>query len=313
MDKPLVSVCMITYKHEAFIAEAIEGVLMQKVDFEVELIISDDCSPDKTSEIVQHYINTHKNGSWIKYHRHEKNLGVMPNLLFALRECKGEYIALCDGDDYWTEVCKLTLQVEYLAKNRHIQIVFHDFKILTTDKKFKSSNLNRSESHSLSRKKMISNGMQTLSILMRNNLDNYLNKDWVGLYSGDVSIRAYFSQFTDAYYMNFIGGVYRVTELGIYSGKGFLHNFEKMVLSRKIIKKNLTEINYRDLNLSLASLYATGIYKHNLTGFYNWFRFFKYSFFSFKIKAIKSFIVVFFTKVKLSHFQKSIDPRYGGE
>lgn len=115
-NKPLVSVVMITYKHEAFIAEAIEGVLMQEVDFPVELIIADDCSPDGTKEIAQRYIETHPKGHWIKYTRHSQNKGMMPNFIWALEQAKGEYIALCEGDDYWTDPFKIQKQVDLMIK-----------------------------------------------------------------------------------------------------------------------------------------------------------------------------------------------------
>jgi glycosyltransferase involved in cell wall biosynthesis len=68
----MVSVSMITYKHELYIREAIEGVLMQQVNFPVELIIADDCSPDNTSTIVEEIIENHPNGHWIKYFRHSQ-------------------------------------------------------------------------------------------------------------------------------------------------------------------------------------------------------------------------------------------------
>lgn len=115
--KPMVSVVMITYNHEAYINEAIEGVLMQVADFPIELIIADDCSPDKTQEIVQGYIDTHPKGHWIKYTRHEQNKGMMPNFVWALKQAKGEYIALCEGDDYWTDPLKLQKQVDFLEEN----------------------------------------------------------------------------------------------------------------------------------------------------------------------------------------------------
>jgi glycosyltransferase involved in cell wall biosynthesis len=119
-----VSVIMITYKHESFIAEAIEGVLMQECDFEVELIIADDCSPDGTQEIVQKYIDEHPNGHWIKYHRHEKNIGMQENFLFAASKANGEFIALCEGDDYWIDDEKLQTQVQVILKNKNCQLVF---------------------------------------------------------------------------------------------------------------------------------------------------------------------------------------------
>jgi glycosyltransferase involved in cell wall biosynthesis len=129
-NTPLVSVVMITYKHEAFIAEAIEGVLMQECDFEVELIIADDNSPDKTSLIVSKYIETHPKGQWIKYTRHERNKGMMPNFIWALEQAKGKYIALCEGDDYWIDSSKLEKQVSFLEANSNASLSYHPVKII---------------------------------------------------------------------------------------------------------------------------------------------------------------------------------------
>ena len=140
-NTPLLSVIMITYKHEGFIAEAIDGVLMQECDFEVELIIADDCSPDKTSLIVSKYIETHPKGQWIKYTRHEHNKGMMPNFIFALEEAKGKYIAMCEGDDYWTDPYKLQKQVDFLEQNEEYNIVFHKVKILNFDGSFLDDDL----------------------------------------------------------------------------------------------------------------------------------------------------------------------------
>ena len=127
---PKVSVCMITYGHEKFIEEAINGVLMQQCDFEVELIIANDCSPDKTDEIIHKVIDSHPKSSWIKYIKHDKNIGMMPNFIFAMQECKGKYIALCEGDDYWTDPLKLQKQVDVLEANSDYVLCFHKVDIL---------------------------------------------------------------------------------------------------------------------------------------------------------------------------------------
>lgn len=131
--KPMVSVVMITYNHEAFIAEAIEGVLMQVADFPIEFIIADDCSPDRTNEIVQNYINNHPNGKWITYTRHPNNKGMMPNFIWALEQAKGKYIALCEGDDYWTDPLKLQKQVDFLEENEEYVVSGHNATIITND------------------------------------------------------------------------------------------------------------------------------------------------------------------------------------
>lgn len=139
MNNILVSVCMITYKHEEFIKHAIAGVLMQETDFEVELIIADDCSPDKTQQIVESFKN-HPNYNWIKYKKHLKNKGMMNNFVWSLRECKGQFIALCEGDDYWVNSNKLQKQYDFLIYNTSYSIVSHNSIRYELNGEFKSMN-----------------------------------------------------------------------------------------------------------------------------------------------------------------------------
>ena len=126
----MVSVVMMTYGHENYIRQAIEGVLMQNCFFEVELIVANDCSTDKTDLIIKDIIQNHPRGNWIKYHHHEKNVGMMPNFIFALHQATGKYVALCDGDDYWTDPLKLQKQVGFLEENEEYVLCFHKIKIL---------------------------------------------------------------------------------------------------------------------------------------------------------------------------------------
>lgn len=127
---PLVSVVMITYGHENYIRQAIEGVLMQECNFEVELIIANDCSPDKTDAVIQDVLNNHPKSHWIKYIQHKENKGMMPNFIFALGQAKADYVALCEGDDYWTDPLKLQKQVDFLEENLDYVLCFHQVDIL---------------------------------------------------------------------------------------------------------------------------------------------------------------------------------------
>lgn len=127
---PKVSVCMITYGHEKFIEQAINGVLMQECNFEVELIIANDCSRDKTDEVVKNILKNHPRASWIKYTKHKENLGMMPNFIFALKQCKAEFIAVCEGDDYWTDPFKLQKQVDFLDNNSEYVICWTKFSVV---------------------------------------------------------------------------------------------------------------------------------------------------------------------------------------
>lgn len=126
----MVSVIMLTYNHEKYIKQAIEGALMQETDFDFDLIIADDCSTDLTNEIVAEIIKNHSRGSKIKYFRHEKNIGVKENGLFGLSKCEGKYIALCEGDDYWTDPLKLQKQVDFLRLNIEYSFVFTPSQVL---------------------------------------------------------------------------------------------------------------------------------------------------------------------------------------
>lgn len=130
---PTVSVIMITYNHEKYIKQAIEGVLMQKCNFEIELIIANDCSTDKTDEIVQNILNSDSRSSIIKYVNHSTNIGMMPNFLDALKKAKGKYIAICEGDDYWVNSGKLEQQLEVLEQNLDSSVCFHATKYIHKD------------------------------------------------------------------------------------------------------------------------------------------------------------------------------------
>lgn len=135
VNAPIVSVCMISYGHEKYIEEAINGVLIQECDFEIELVISNDCSPDKTDDIIQKILKTHHRAHIIKYFRHKKNLGMMPNSIFAIEQCKGEYIASCEGDDFWTDKLKLKKQIDFLRKNQNCSLCFHNAEVIYEDTK----------------------------------------------------------------------------------------------------------------------------------------------------------------------------------
>jgi glycosyltransferase involved in cell wall biosynthesis len=116
---------MITYNHEKYIEEAINGVLMQETDFEVELIISNDNSLDQTDAIIQRILKEHPKGHWISYIKHEKNIGMMENLVDNFKRCHGEYIACCEGDHYWTDKHKLQIQINLMRENPQCYLSFH--------------------------------------------------------------------------------------------------------------------------------------------------------------------------------------------
>lgn len=129
---PKVSIVTITYGHEKYITETLDGVLMQQYQGPVELIIANDNSPDATDEVVKKYFseNPAPENFEIKYTKHDTNKGMMPNFIWALEQATGEYIALCEGDDYWIDALKLQKQVDFLEKHLDFSMIFSNAKVL---------------------------------------------------------------------------------------------------------------------------------------------------------------------------------------
>lgn len=112
---PLVSVFVLTYNHEKYISEAIEGILMQETNFDYDIVIGEDCSSDTTRSIILDY--QCKYPSKFKLLLPDKNIGALANQMAVLNACTGKYIAMCEGDDYWTDPYKLQKQIDVLETN----------------------------------------------------------------------------------------------------------------------------------------------------------------------------------------------------
>lgn len=123
LQKPLkVSVCVVTYNQEKYIAQCLQSIVDQETDFNFEVIVADDCSMDGTREIVQDFAE--KYPSVIKPIIHKKNIGAYKNFLFVHEKAAGEYVAHIDGDDYALPG-KLQAQANYLDENPECNIVWH--------------------------------------------------------------------------------------------------------------------------------------------------------------------------------------------
>ena len=128
IGKPFVSICCTTYNHENFIAKALDGFLMQETDFAFEVIVRDDASVDKTAEIIKEYEKKYPN--IIKPIYEAENgfkKGIRP-IVQTFKKATGKYIAICEGDDYWTDPKKLQIQKDFLDKNKDYVICYHEVK-----------------------------------------------------------------------------------------------------------------------------------------------------------------------------------------
>ncbi|MDD3415815.1 MAG: glycosyltransferase family 2 protein [Lachnospiraceae bacterium] len=144
-----VSVFMITYNHERFVEQAIKSIIEQKTDFKFELLIHDDASPDGTAGIINKYVNMYPDiitAIIQKENQFSKGKEITDEFLLPL--AKGEYVAFCEGDDFWTDNCKLQKQIDYLEHNKNIPAVSCRYNIVDKDGKVidishKGENLNR--------------------------------------------------------------------------------------------------------------------------------------------------------------------------
>lgn len=130
-DHPKVSVVSVSYNHEAFIRETLDGIVAQKTDFPVEVIISDDASTDATPAIIRDYADRYPH--LFRPVLRSENVGIHANVSDALSAARGEYLAICEGDDYWTDPMKLTKQVAFLDQHPETSLCFHPVQVLWTD------------------------------------------------------------------------------------------------------------------------------------------------------------------------------------
>ncbi len=124
--KPRVSVLLVTYNHEKYIRQALDGVMMQKTDFDFEVVVADDCSQDKTLAIIEEYAPDNLN---LRVLPTERNLGITRNYQRGFAACRGEYVAVLEGDDFWISPTKLKSLVAFLDQHPECAFCFHRFLI----------------------------------------------------------------------------------------------------------------------------------------------------------------------------------------
>lgn len=128
MNDVKVSACIIVYNHEKYIRDCLEGALSQQVNGDYEIVISEDRSTDNTRQIVEEY--QRKYPDKIKLFLNEKNLGLIGNWVKSMQRCQGEYLAICEGDDYWTDPYKLQKQIDFLDSNPDYCITSHNADVI---------------------------------------------------------------------------------------------------------------------------------------------------------------------------------------
>ncbi len=180
MEKPRgVSIICVTYNHEKYISKALDGFLMQKTDFPVEILIHDDASTDHTADIIREYLKKNPGRiTAVLQTENQYSKGVNIEQTFLIPQCKYRYTAMCDGDDYWTDPEKLQIQVDLLEKNPDIDICTHKARQIEGDEEKNAGYLAPSEKdRSFTVQEVILGGggfVATSSIVYRSRIDEII-------------------------------------------------------------------------------------------------------------------------------------------
>lgn len=218
-DKPypvLVSISCVTYNHSSYIRECLDGFLMQKTNFVFEVLIHDDASTDGTSDIINEYKKKYPDIIKPIYQtENQYSKGISPTRMFNYPRAKGKYIALCEGDDYWTDLYKLQKQVDFLEANPDYGMCYTQAKVfIQNQKSFSAKNIGK---RTTSFEDLLHhNCIPTLTTCVRKNiLDKYLeevkpeNQKWL---MGDYPMWLWFSLYSKIFFLEEVMATYRELE-----------------------------------------------------------------------------------------------------
>lgn len=241
-----VSVLCAAYNHEKYIRQCLEGFVSQKTDFNFEVLINDDASTDNTAKIIKEYEEKYPEiikPIYQKENQHSKKIKINPDILFP--HAKGKYIAFCEGDDYWTDPCKLQKQVDALEKNPDCFMCLCRVDVVEEDDTYSTRNKNRIYTEPTG----IISSARFIKILnpYLYQLSGYvLNSEQLGRYYqeipefkkladvGDLPLLLYFGQLGKVYFINEAMSHYRINSIGSWhdlnqnTEKQLIH-FEKMI------------------------------------------------------------------------------------
>lgn len=230
-----VSICCITFNHEPYIRQCLDGFLMQQCDFEYEILIHDDASTDGSPDIIKEYESKYPNV--IKPIYRTSNLysqGVRTINRFNFERASGEYIALCEGDDYWTDPYKLQRQVELLENNPDIVFCSHNVNRVNADNDLIQKSEGERAIAYYQPNEIIHNFFPTLSLVFRN-VDLGYTENLRNAFNGDAVLTSLLSLHGGAAHAGFVGANYRVHKKGVFSRNTYLVNLKKSIETRKML------------------------------------------------------------------------------
>lgn len=242
---PLVSACIISYNQQDYIAEAIEGALSQTVDVPYEIVISDDCSTDNTPQIIDEYA---QKDSRIRVLKRTKNVGMHQNWYDAINTCNGEFISLCEGDDFWEDKNKLAQQLAVLQSDDQLTGCFTNADILDANKKLEKSSYVYLQKFNLSANDLLSlhyNPVPTCTIMFRKSSFKGFPTNYYQSPFADRILHTLLILQGNYFYLNKSTAVYRKHENGIWSGLQIEKQQANMLRSLEVIRQIVPSENQK--------------------------------------------------------------------
>lgn len=228
INNPTVSIVCATYNHEKYISMAIDSFLMQNTDFAFEILIGEDCSTDNNRAIIKLYADKYPN--IIKPIFWDENVGATKNWLTLLKTARGEFIANCEGDDYWTDPRKLQKQVDFLENNPEYVMSGHDAIIIDENgNKICDNKLPAEHKRDFSKEEIMTGNcwVLTLSMVFRR-VFNDLPKELAFVFNGDTFLICFLGQFGKSHFHDDIkSAVYRIHSGGVWSMLPEIRKYEK--------------------------------------------------------------------------------------
>lgn len=269
--KPLVSICSITYNHAPYIKDCLDGMLMQRTKFLIEILIHDDASTDGTANIIRDYAAKYPEiVKPIFEQENQWNKGRRGSMVFNFPRAQGKYIALCEGDDYWIDPYKLQKQVDFLKANPEFGMVYSDYYTLTNGNYNRNSEIDTFKTHyeENAAPEIISDSVQrigTATVLLRKDLVNHIYDDYSADFNsgpGDNVLWFHIARKSKIKYLDMVTAVYRKNDGGVTATNdtvkryNFLKNvhYQKKYLARKY---NYNEIIDRIDEKYIPNLFLT--------------------------------------------------------
>lgn len=216
-EEILVSIHCCAYNHEKYIAQCLEGFIIQKTKFKFEAIVHDDASTDGTASLIKEYACKYPDIIIPIYQKENQYSKCKYNISKIMDECtRGKYIAICEGDDYWVDPYKLQKQVDLLEANPQYGLCYTKSKVYNQIKEKMEKTILGSENISFENIMLYGNGIPTLTTMFRKNLyfdyQNDVQPEKQNWLMGDLPMWLWFTANTQVGFIDEPTTVYRLLE-----------------------------------------------------------------------------------------------------